>query len=401
MRHILRNADFTRRSFFRAASSAGIFGLASAGCFLPKQKGIEPVNFYNRVKAVYGPDGTTTLVGPDPLPPTGVYPEMPPAKVGLSQVKRVSGEYLDYKDIERAVRESVEAAGGIDEIKPGQRVLIKPNMCGPSDGGLDIGRITTKPDVVRAIVRMVKERGATALVGDRSAYQTEKAFVKCGFAKICQEEGAIAFPFTRSKYELFKPGQRHWSEGFHMPGILSEVDHWINAPMLKNHDVTAAEYTCCLKAFVGICMPIDRLQEGKNAMHQNNIGEKIAELNLCSRPLINVVDATTIITRCGPDAGALASGMGLFPKRDGVVWAKPRLILAGKDRVATDSVALSALKLYASDDKVDRPYVDKSVWSQPQIYYAAELGIGQAVSSRISIEEANVARIDEILDNWA
>jgi uncharacterized protein (DUF362 family) len=389
-----------RREFLKGAGATAL-GSVAAGCFFPQQQGMKPADVLGRLLDVYDFGGTACFTGPDPLPPTRVYPDMPPATVSVAGVKRAAEDRLDYETIEAAVREAVEAAGGLDEIEKGQRVLIKPNMCGASDGTLDLWRVTTRPEVVRAVVRLVKERGAHVIIGDRSMDDTEKAFETTGMARICKEEGAEPFPFTRAEYVRFFPNQRHWKKGFRMPRIFNEVDHWISVPMLKNHDVTNAEFTCCLKQFVGICMPLDRWQKGDNAFHVNNISEKIAELNLCAKPLMNVVDATTILVKGGPDAGGMSDPPIFDPDRADVHFARPNLILAGKDRVATDSVAVAVLKLHGAEQKVNRAYVEKSVWDQVQIYYSAELGLGQADPKMISIEDFKVERFDEIKANWA
>ncbi len=325
--------------------------------------------------------------GPEPLPPTRIYPPMPRAVVSIAGAR---------SSIEDAVREAVAAAGGIEEIERGQTVMIKPNITAPTIRDYYPGRITTNPEVVRALIRLVKERGAHALVGDRGFTMSELAFHSTGFAKVCKQEGAEAMPWNRSEYKWFFPHQRHWSNGFRVPIALTRADHFINVPVLKNHESTNAEFTCCLKAFVGVCHPDDRHQRGPNALHRRNISEKIAELNLAATPLINVVDATQIMVRGGPGDG-LMQGDLLY--RNGV-WREPNLIIASRDRVACDSLALATLKRYGADLNVDRPYVTKSVWDQTQIHYAAELGIGQAEPAMITIEDVKVQVFDEIKDNW-
>lgn len=313
--------------------------------------------------------------GVDPLPPTRVYPEMPPATVAVAGARR---------SIEDAVREAVEAAGGMADFERGQRVLIKPNMVSPKP------RVTTNPEVIRAVIRMVKERGCKVMVGDRSSFDDLKVARVCGFEQVCKEEGVELYPWVAHEYVRFFPKQRHWSLGFRMSKVLTEVDHWINVPILKNHEMTAAEFTGCLKAFVGVCHPEDRFQKGDNELHQKNIGEKIAELNLCSRPTLNIVDATTIMPCGGPG--------GIDPKKS--LWVKTDLVLASRDRVACDSVALALMKLHGAEHQVERPYVGKSVWDQVQIYRAAELGIGQADPAKITIEDIKVPAFDEIKANW-
>ena len=322
----------------------------------------------------------STEFGPPPSPPTRKYPEMPRATVALAG---------SQKSIEKAVREAVAAAGGLAEIEKGQRVVIKPNMVSPSNGGMKIGRTTTHPEVIRAVIRLVKERGAQAQVGDRSTFFDETALVECGYWKVCQEEGAEAFPWIRDEYMRFFPGKRHWSKGFRYPKALAEADHLINVPILKNHEVTAAEFTGCLKAFVGVCHPQDRWQKGPDALHARNIGEKIAELNLCKKPALNIVDATTIMVNGGPGGHSRNS-----------LWVDADLILASKDRVACDSLALAVLKSYGAEKKVNKPYVRKSVWDNAQIYYAAELGLGQADPAHIAIEDVGVPNLDQVREAW-
>jgi len=310
-------------------------------------------------------------------------PPMPRAVVSVAGVKG---------SIMAAVREAVEAAGGLSEIERGQKVMIKPNMCGPAIGDKLPGRITTNPEVLRAVIRLCKERGAEVWVGDRAMFWTELAMKTTGFEKVCKEEGAIAFPWTRAEYVNFTPGKRYWSKGFRIPKPLTEADHFINVPLLKNHGAVGgtAQFTCCLKSFVGVCHPEDRRQKPPDDLHGDHFPEKIAELNLCARPSINIVDATEIMVSGGPD--------GLSRKNS--VWASPNLVMASKDRVACDSVALAALKRYGAEAKVDLPYVTGSVWTQPQIAYAAELGLGQADPAMIDLEDLSAPLMDELRDNW-
>ena len=352
---------FSRRDFLLASAIGA--GVLSSSCSLSMSR------FVTRSLA------TLPHPGLDPLPSTRVYPAMPRATVAIAGVR---------SSIKNAVREAVEAAGGMGDFEKGQRVFIKPNMVSPNP------RVTTNPEVIRAVVRLVKERGCHAMVGDRSSFDDLKVARKCGFEQVCKEEGAELYPWFAHEYVRFFPKQRHWTDGFRMPKVLTEVDHWINVPILKNHEMTVAEYTGCLKAFVGVCHPEDRFQKGDNALHQNNIGEKIAELNLCSRPTLNIVDATTMMVSGGPG--------GIDPKAS--VWCKTDLVLASRDRVACDSLALAVMKLHAAENKIKRPYVQKSVWDQVQIYRAAELGIGQADPAKITIEDISVPGFDEIKANW-
>ena len=368
------NSPCMNRRRFAAGLGAVATGaaLGSAGCAKKKQS-------MEEIAAETGQ--------PLPTPPTRIYPDMPRAKVGIIGVKGA-----EPAAIEKAVRASVEAAGGLSEIEPGQRVLIKPNMCGPAIGESYPGRITTNPEVLRAVIRIVKDKGASEIiVSDRGMFWTELAMRTTGFEKVCAEEGATAFPWTRAEYVHFTPGKRYWKKGFHIPKILKEVDHFINVPVLKNHGaVIGAHFTCCLKSFVGVAHPDDRHLGDDDELHDLRISEKVAELNLSAKPAINIVDATRIMVNGGPD--------GISKKQS--VWVDSNLILAGSDRVACDSLALAVLRRHAVDHNVDQPYVNMSVWDQPQIYYAGELGIGQAERDKIDIEDSGVSLLGEYKSTW-
>ena len=365
--------NFYRRHFLTGA--AGLTAAAlTPGCFLTQRIPGEPLHLKGR----FGSNNDPT----EPLPPTRIYPAMPDAIVAARGVKGES-------NIMAAVREAVIAAGGIEEIQAGQTVVIKPNMCGPAIKEYYPGRITTHPEVLRAVIRLVKERGAKIIVSDRSMVGTELAFRSTGFQRICKEEMVEGKPWTRSEYVWFKPGKRHWSRGYRVPRDLVEADHFINVPLLKNHGVGGADFTCCMKSYVGVIMPLDRHMEGPDALHTQNISEKVVELNLVKKPTINIVDAISIMVNGGPD--------GLSKKS---LWVDANLILASKDRVACDTVALATLRRYGEEKGVTLPYVGKPVWDQAQIYYGAELGLGQADPAHIKIEDVRAPNFDQIRGAW-
>ncbi|MDR1103794.1 MAG: DUF362 domain-containing protein, partial [Endomicrobium sp.] len=70
----------------------------------------------------------------------------------------------DYSKANNAVREAVALLGGISAfIKPSERILIKPNLLSPKD---PLKAVTTHPEIVRVIIKLVKEAGAIPIVGD-------------------------------------------------------------------------------------------------------------------------------------------------------------------------------------------------------------------------------------------
>src|SRR5204862_6030948 len=88
-----------------------------------------------------------------------VFAEPSPAAAHQADVGIAAGS-----NMEEAVRRAVKLAGGMDFIKEGQTVLIKPNVTGALKSPT-----TTNPEVLYATIKLVAERGPKRIiVADRS-----------------------------------------------------------------------------------------------------------------------------------------------------------------------------------------------------------------------------------------
>ncbi len=315
----------------------------------------------------------------------------PPAPAG-----NVSLGIVRNQSIEAMVNRAIELAGGLDEIRNGDTVVIKPNL---TTGYSLPSRVTTHPEVLRAVIRAVKARtpAKNITVAEASAFTDASTLLvaeKTGVYEVISSEGvnflawedeeyveATSFDFLRITFNLM------------IPVSLADgrFKHFINLPMLKNHEAieySNAEYTCCIKSHVGVISRETRIRGGGSGIHQADLGEKVAELNLVvPEHAMNVVDALTVILTGGPASGEM-------------ITAEPGLILACKDRVACDSLALAVLKHYAAQQGVKRDYVDKSVWQQAQIVRARQLNLGRGPED-IRVSSDGVAEIDAILRQWS
>jgi uncharacterized protein (DUF362 family) len=294
-------------------------------------------------------------------------------------------------DIEDMVRTAIDLAGGLDEIIQGETVVIKPNItckANPDFGGI---RVVTSPDVLRGVIRAVKERTdqTNITVADACAfgYSTREAARSYGLYDVCLEEGVNFSGWEEGKYISFSHrGFFHIRSKREIPASLSLFNHFINVPILKNHEMVPFSnvgYTCCLKNFVGLVKPDNRID-----LHTGDLGEKVAELNLCVPNItMNIVDALTIILADGPAGSAMDI-------------ANPGLVLASKDRVACDSLALALLKYYASEQGIKRDYVNQSVWKQAQIKRASQLGLGRIDPDLIDVIADGVEEIEGLIKQW-
>ncbi|MGC8970768.1 MAG: DUF362 domain-containing protein [bacterium] len=267
--------------------------------------------------------------------------------------------------VRESVRKAVSMVGGLDFIKPGDTVLVKPNVNSddPYPG-------TTNPEVIREIVSMCFESGARrVIVADRSGVLWQNTMYnmeKVGIAQAARGAGAEVLALDNEEWVLVKPkSSKYWVNGFRIPKIVTEVDHIINVAVVKTHSI--ADFSMSLKNFVGFIHMSDRM-----FMHSSgNIKEMIAELNLAFNPKLNILDATRVFVRGGPDKGEVK---------------EPRVIIASRNRVAADIVGLALLRSLGTTTAIQ----DRDIWSHPQIKRAIELDLGIKDSSRINLVGSNV-----------
>lgn len=272
--------------------------------------------------------------------------------------------------VRESVRKAVAMAGGLSFIKPGDIVLVKPNVNSddPYPG-------TTNPEVIKEIVTMCFESGAKrVIVADRSGVLWQNTMYnmeKVGIAQAARNAGAEVLALDNEEWILVKPeGSRYWVNGFRIPKLVTEVDHIINVAVVKTHSI--ADFSMSLKNFVGFIHMSDRM-----FMHSSgNIKEMIAELNLAFNPKLNILDATRVFVRGGPDRGEVR---------------EPRMIIASRNRIAADIIGLALLRSLGTTPAIQ----DKDIWSHPQIRRAIDLGIGIKDSSGINLIGSNV-ELEEI-----
>ena len=95
----------------------------------------------------------------------------------------------DRERVYSSVGRAVGLLGGIERfVRPGDRVLIKPNMLAAKSPEK---AVTTHPEVVRAVVRLVRQAGGVPVIGDSNAIGAFKRVAEVtGLAAVAEEEGA-------------------------------------------------------------------------------------------------------------------------------------------------------------------------------------------------------------------
>ena len=281
------------------------------------------------------------------LAPAKPLPPNPFLKNGKALVAIVHGEELDLM-----LREGLRLIGGSDRMGlRGKRVLIKPNVV--------IDRpppATTSPQLVAAMVRLVRDAGAAeVIVADSSGiirFPTSANLVATGIKQAAESAGAHVLALEDAPWVRVEPAGATILPRYYVSKPVYEAEVFINLPVIKTHRF--AHYSCSLKNLVGIIHP--RYRPSVSFLSPD-WHERIAELNLAVHPHLTIADGTTLMIAGGPSSGTPARG--------------DVLLLSG-DRIALDAVAVALIRTFGAWPKL----TDKSVWEQRQIKRAIELGLG-------------------------
>src|SRR3989344_3630853 len=160
---------------------------------------------------------------------------------------------LEYNqsEVDQAIRQALISLGGISQfVKPGQKVLIKPNAL---MGSSPEAAVTTHPSVISAVVREVVRAGGMALVGDspgNAHANVQKAMETAGIKKAAEEAGGRLVYFQQTGVEQIKsPSGNRKIKMIPIAKAVLEADVVINVAKLKTHGLTL--YTGAVKNMFG------------------------------------------------------------------------------------------------------------------------------------------------------
>ena len=240
----------------------------------------------------------------------------------MSAVQRVAirdGLTYDRHSLTGALRDMVEAVGGWpDSMGAGSRVLLKVNMLAAKRPER---AITTHPQVVAALARLLLDRGCSVAVGDSpggAVKGVQRYWDKCGFAAVAEEMGLELVNFERSGSE------ERLVNGFtyHIARPVFDFDAVVNMCKLKTH--MYCRMTCAVKNAFGVVPGLGKAMMHAHAVRPRDLAGRIVEIYSQVRFDLVVMDAVLAMDGKGPSTDG-------HPRSDGVM------------AVATDSVAMDMI----------------------------------------------------------
>ncbi|NQT46771.1 MAG: DUF362 domain-containing protein [Candidatus Omnitrophica bacterium] len=219
------------------------------------------------------------------------------------------------------LRPAMERALGLigffqGRIKPGMSVLVKPNlltMRKPEDG------VTTHPEFVRCVVRILKERGLIVRIGDSPSgdgRNIEKIYQTSGIKRVADEEGAELLKFDMAK-EI---------KGIPIAKAVLDADLFISLPKFKTHGITIL--TAGIKNVFGAVSGLSKSELHGRFPKSEEFVHELAKIYGHCKPHLTILDGIVCMEGAGPANGQLREA---------------NLILASEDGVALDSILAQSI----------------------------------------------------------
>lgn len=202
----------------------------------------------------------------------------------------------DMDQVLQAV-ETICLAANLPDVR-GKTVLLKPNIL--SDAAPEKA-ITTRPEVLRALIRHVLARGAAkVLVGDSPGIHGPSFSPKTsGIARVCSEEGARWCEFARDPVMHRIP----YTYGLKLPlpNVLEEVDIIVSVAKMKTHQLMYA--TGSVKNLFGMVPGLHKSSCHMLYPTRESFARMLAGLYTVIKPHFAVMDAIISMEGSGPAAG--------------------------------------------------------------------------------------------------
>jgi uncharacterized protein (DUF362 family)/NAD-dependent dihydropyrimidine dehydrogenase PreA subunit len=248
----------------------------------------------------------------------------------MSKVSIIKCKNYNTKAVEDAVFRAVDLLGGIGNfVKSGDTVLIKPNLL---SGRNPDEAVTTHPEVVRAVIRLIGKTGAKILVGDSpgtffTTKNVDDIYDKTGIARVVNEE----------KAELVRLDKPRIVNSYPISEAALNVSSIISLPKLKTHALTVM--TGGIKNTFGLIPGHFKVECHRKKPRSKEFVKLLLDIYEIAKPKLSlsIMDGIVAMEGDGPAAGT--------PKGAG-------LILASADAVSLDAVVSELVSIPSYKDIV-------------------------------------------------
>lgn len=250
-----------------------------------------------------------------------------------------------------ALREALAPIGGMPTfVRPGDRVLLKVNLLSRATPER---AVTTHPEFVRALIREVRDAGATPVVADspggpNTASMVKRVWADTGIGEVCQDEAVELLLLDDACERVSAPEGRLYSS-FTLGSEVVRADVVISVPKFKTHGFMM--FTGAVKNMFGCIPGLDKGRFHLTVPDRHDFGTMLVDLCLACRPTLSVMDAVVGMEGDGPAGGD--------PRHIGAVIASANPFAL--DMVAAGMAGLDPLEVYSNRAAADRGLTPRSL----------------------------------------
>lgn len=253
----------------------------------------------------------------------------------------------DYNLANSAVKEAVNLLGGISAfVKPGEKILIKPNLLSIKSPDK---AVTTHPEIVRAVIQLVKSAGAVPFVGDSpggARSDMNKLWEVTGMTQVCEEEKAEIVSFEGAGAREIDINDMNVEKVLFSKAVL-DCDGIINLPKLKTHSLMT--FTAGIKNLYGCIPGLRKVEYHKYASKNDDFARLLANIYLFLKGKIRLtlVDGILGMEGNGPSSGIIRK-MDMIAASDDIPMLDAFLLDSIGGNIAKNHV-LKALHISKND----------------------------------------------------
>ncbi|ABB57329.1 DUF362 domain-containing protein [Synechococcus elongatus] len=296
--------------------------------------------------------------------------------VALLRVDRYEAQLLD----ERLAALLAPWGGMAAFVKPGQKVLLKPNLLTGNRPGKEC---VTRPDLVAAIARLVRQVGGEPFLGDSPAFGSAKGVaIASGYGPMLEELDIPLVEFRGVRQSTDSPTFQHLRLSREALG----ADVVINIPKLKSH--VQLTLSAGVKNLFG-CVPGKmkawwHLEAGKD---RDRFGEMLVETARAISPALTILDAIVAHEGNGPSNGEPRSLKLLAAADDVFALDQACATLLGLNELAVPTLAAAA-RLQLQHPTLHYPFLDAGDcrildWRQPDRLVPIDFGAPRILRSTL------------------
>jgi uncharacterized protein (DUF362 family) len=256
-------------------------------------------------------------------------------------------------------RSAVDALGGITRfVKPGNRVVIKPNMSfasGPDSAS------NTHPAVVREVAKMCSEAGASKIsVLDNVLHNASDCLALSRIPELCKEVPSTSVNVAQAKrlYREVAVTNGRQLKSMHVLAEVLDSDVLIAVPVGKTH--SSAGVSLSMKGMMGL------IHDRVSFHSRYDLHESIVDMVSVLKPHLVVIDGTRILSTGGPGGPGKVIPLNL--------------VIASADMVAADAQMVALGTWYGRKFQPDQVR---------HIRVAAERGLGSLDLQKLHIQNIN------------